>query len=148
MKTPKPVLRAALIAALETSLLLTPLGVLIFLPFVMEYDLLDMKINLLYSGLLMCGSSLALALLVLVPTTYVIENTPREVSRKELTGSLGTMALSLVLVATLLYKGFEAPGNTGKLLLFSLLMSIMVVTWTFALRYDRKSRLFESESSS
>ncbi|HHG84976.1 MAG TPA: hypothetical protein ENJ82_09540 [Bacteroidetes bacterium] len=136
----KSTLIAALIAALETSILLTPLGMLFFYPFVSAYESPDVPTNLLDGAIYMLEFGAALSFLVLMPATLYLESKKKGISRKELTGSLGTMAMFMVLTALLIYKGFEAPRTIGLLLLFGLLMSIMAVTWTFALRYDRKSK--------
>ncbi|MEM0997773.1 MAG: hypothetical protein AAGN35_11855 [Bacteroidota bacterium] len=134
-------LSSALMSALETSVFLTPLGVLLFYPFVAEYDSPDIARNLLNAALCMAGFSAALAFLVLVPATVYLEWKKQGISRKELAGSLATLALVLVLTSLLVYKGFEGPGQTGLRLLFGLLMSIMAGTWVFALRYHRKAKL-------
>lgn len=139
----KSIFLAAFVSALETALMLAPLGMLLYYPFVAAYEIPDVSTNLLYSVGYMLAFGAALAFLVLMPATIYLQSMKKGISRKELTGSLGTLAMVMVLTALLVYKGFEAPGIIGLRLLFGLLMSIMAVTWTFALRYDRKAKHHE-----
>lgn len=134
-------LTSALMSALETAVLLAPLGMLLFYPFVAEYESPEIFRNLVLAVLWMAGFSASLAFLVLVPATVYLEWKKKGISRKELAGSLATIALVMVLASLLVYKGFEGPGQTGLRLLFGLLMSIMAGTWVFALRYHRKAKL-------
>ena len=138
---PKSPFGPALRAALEASLILTPVGVLAFYPFIQEYQLLDPAANVFYAAACALGATLGISLLVLVPASLAILHLRRQVSRKELAGSLGTLALLMVLGATLLYKGFAGPGSTGQLLLFALLFTIMGITWLFSLRLHAKMPL-------
>ena len=142
------IFKTAITAGLETSLLLTPLGMVLFYPFVSAYELMSFKTTALYSLLGMFGFGLLMTCIILIPATYILKSRNQNISRKELTGSLGTLALLLVLGATLIYTGFDAPGDIGKLLLFGLLMAIMAVTWTFAFLYDRNSKTKSEPNSS
>lgn len=143
----KAIIRPALIAAIETSLMLVPLGLVIFYPFILPYELNSTAYQLLYCAGCMLGCSAVLSLFVLVPTTFLMETGKRKVSRKEMAGALGAVSLVLVLGATLIYKGFTPPGDIGKLLLFGLLMTIMAVTWTYTLRYEAKTKHYEAEGT-
>lgn len=142
MSQKKKILQKALLAALESCMLLFPVGVLFFFPFVETYERPDVFQTLGFSGLCMLVFSLGISLLILVPATVVIEKVKEGVSRQELAGSLSTISLILVLGATLAYKGFTKPGDQGKILLFSLLMTIIFVSYVFTVRYKHRTEHF------
>lgn len=142
MNQKKKIPQKALLAALESCMLLFPAGVLFFFPFVETYELVGVYQTLGFSGLCMLVFSLGISILILVPATVMIEKFKEGVSRQELAGSLSTISLILVLGATLTYKGFTKPGDQGKILLFSLLMTIIFVSYIFTVRYKHRTRDF------
>lgn len=135
----------ALLAALEANLLILPVGFLFFYPIMIQYEFTTWWETPLYSAACMLGFGLAVSIFFLAPVATVIESLKQEVSREELVGKLGALGLILLLAATLAYKAFQnaelsKPGQQGKLLLFGMLMAIMLVTWTFTIRYKYRSR--------
>ena len=141
------ILQKALLAALESCLLLFPAGVLFFFPFVETYELQELYQTFGFSGLCMLIFSFSISLFILVPATVVIEKVKERVSREELAGALSTISLVLVLGATLAYKGFTKPGDNGKILLFSLLMTIIFVSYIFTVRYKHRTQHFPGPES-
>lgn len=133
-------LKPALLAALETCLLVLPLGVLLFFPFIQEYEFLNWESDVLYSGGLMLAFSCAISFAILVPATTLLQMRKRDISLPELGASLSSISLALVLGGTLIYNRFSKPGAQGKLLLFGLLMALMVVTWVFTVRYTHRRK--------
>ena len=141
------ILQKALLAALESCLLLLPAGVLFFFPFAETYELLNIYQTFGFSGLCMLVFSLSISFFILVPSTVVIEQVKEKVSREELAGALSTISLVLVLGATLAYKGFTKPGDNGKILLFSLLMTIIFVSYIFTVRYKHRTQHFSGSET-
>jgi hypothetical protein len=139
MNPEKPIVFPALMSALETTLLMAPLGILFFYPIAAEYEYPNALYILFACVLWMMATCGVLAFIVLVPATLYLEWKKKGISQKELAGSLATLALALVLIALMVYKG-EGLGEQGLRVLFGLLMSIMAGTWTFALRYHRKAK--------
>ncbi len=145
MNQKKKIIQKALLAALESCMLLFPAGVLFFFPFINTYELSGIYQTLGFSGLCMLVFSLGISLLILVPATVLIEKIRENVSREELAGALSSISLILVLGATLAYKGFTKPGDQGKILLFSLLMTIIFVSYIFTVRYKHRTQHFSGQ---
>lgn len=140
MTSGKYIFRHALLAALETSLLGVPLGLLLFYPFILQYEFFDWETNLMYSGAIMVAFASAMSFAVLVPATYLLQVWKKNISYPELGASLSTLSLVMVLGGTLIYNRFSKPGPQGKLLLFGLLMALMLVTWVFTVRYTQRKK--------
>ena len=134
----------ALLASLEANLLVLPASLLVFYPFIQQYELQAEWQHWVGSGLFGLGAGLVISWGLLVPATVVLETRKRSMSRQELAGSLGTLSLALLIFATLTYKGFSRPGDQGKTLLFALLMTIMIVTWAYTIRYKNRIRNTEA----
>lgn len=135
----------ALLAAVEANLLILPVGILFFYPIMVQYEFTTWWETPLYSAGCMLVFGLAVSLFFLTPVTTVIETLKKDVSRPELVGKLGALGLGMLLTATLAYKAYQSaelakPGEQGKLWLFGMLMAIMLVTWTFTIRYKYRSR--------
>lgn len=139
MQTGK-ILGRGLLASIEANLLVFPATLLVFYPFVKQYRLLYTWQDWVGSGLCALAFGLGISFFLLLPTTVVLETRKRNMSRQELAGSLGTLSLVLLILATLFYKGFSRPGDQGRVLLFAMLMTIIFVTWAFTTRYKHRSR--------
>lgn len=143
MKIGKTILHAVL-ASLESNLLILPVGLLFFYPIMVQYEFPLWWETPLYSGLCMLVFGLLVSLFFLTPVTTIIEVLKSRVSHQELVGKLGALGLIMLLSATLVYKAYQEaelakPGEQGKLWLFAMLMAIMLVTWTFTIRYKRRA---------
>lgn len=138
----KKIFPRGLLASLEASLILLPAGTLFFFPFVETFRFVETYESLIGSAICALAFGLGLSLLILLPSTAIIETTRKRVTRQELAGALNTIGLVLVLGATLAYKGFTQPGEQGKILLFSLLMNIIFISYIFTVRYKHRTRDF------
>ena len=141
------ILQKALLAALESCVILFPAGVVFFFPFIETYELLQVYQTLGYAGLCALIFCFSISLFVLVPATVIIEKSKQRVSRQELAGALSTISLILIVGATLAYKGFTMPGDQGQVLLFSLLMTIIFFSYIFTVRYKNRTQHFPGPES-
>ena len=136
-----------LLASFEANLLVLPASLLAFYPFVRQYHLLWRWQDWVGSGLCALVFGLVVSVGMLVPATVVLETRKPNMSRGELAGSLGTLSLVLLILSTLIYKGFSRPGDQGLTLLFALLMTIIFITWAFTLRYKNRTRNVPTQDS-